>query len=291
MYKEFLMYLKNNDVIRKYEMLFDKVFDFESLLSIDDSNFSIIMSDAFLSPVRLYECINNIKIDDKILDYITNLSNEEAIKYSLRLSVSNISNDEKLKYIKSVCLDNSNTIKYAYSLVVNEDLRRSNRLSKYIELIVNSNIFSAVRMRDLILEKDDADTLELCNLLSKTDKEYIMDNMIRLHNFDSTINPIVLLFSKGEIQSKCAYEVLLNKGKIGDEAYKYAYLIANSVDERRSYDMMLSLLKKHDIDCIFNIEFPIVEDLDTIIKSRDLDKLINYVYSNEDKVKKIRCKN
>lgn len=318
--KKLLLFLRENNVINEYETLFDKVLNFELLFKLKNSDVTdIINSD--MPSVRLYELINNIKIDDSIIDYIYHIKDINIKKYSLRIAVSNvIPKSTKLEYV--LCLSNSNNVRYTYSLIMNDKIRNNENCKKYLDIVSKSNSEVSIQIRDLLFENvflENEKTLDVCKIVSKTNKEYIARYMIELYK-NKVLNKeevkledlSILLYSKGLKQTLYTYELLNDNEFINrDDHILIAFFIATAQHDYQAYNGYIAM-NNEDIKNKDNILTTIIDivnkekeyecnadiNLKNIVKERDLNKLIdalNYIpsdveISSDMKIKKLENK-
>lgn len=314
----FLKYLKDNNIIFEYENLFDKVFDFQKLITLSKKDMDDIFNNSYPT-IRLYEIINNVKIDEKIINYISELKDIKLKKYSLRLAVSNNFNvDDTLKYINTIC--NGKEIassKYAYSLTLNSKVRNNKNCYDYVELVSNTNNEVSIQIRDFLYIKDyidNEDCLPFCKKVSQTNKDYIARYMIDLYqykydnNTKLDVNYIsLLLIPNSNIQAKCVYELLKDdKFLEREDALGCIFLISTTHYDYQAYNaykaIIDGMIKENSYNDLMNIitkEKEIYTDgecnLIDVLNTRDLDKLIdtlslvddNIKLTNNTKVKKV----
>ena len=303
--KKLLLFIRENHVIKEYESLFDKMFDFESLFKLKNSDVSDIVNSDMPS-VKLYELVNNIKIDDNITDYIYHLKDVNFKKYALRIAASNIiNNEDKFEYIRSLCHSkNVNNARYTYSLIMNDSIRNNENCKEYVDIVSKSNSEVSVQIRDLLFENtffENDKILDVCKIVSKADKEYIARYMIELYKnkvlSDEAISLediSVLLYSKGIKQASYTYELLNDDEFINRKDHVLiAFFIANANFDYQAYNGYMAMnnedIKNKDdilttiIDLV-NAEKEYYSDTDInlkeVIKERDISKLLdalNYI--------------
>lgn len=186
-----LNYIKENDIIRIYQMSFDRILDLDllSCLSDDDIN-SIISNNKYESVARLYEKINNTKINSDILNYIYSLTDEKIIRYCLRTSVSNKfdSDFRKKKFIKVIGESNSDVVQYTYG-IANSDLYCNSsdgiKFAKVISKVNKDAILPLIYLVHNPKYRSDSETYSFVNLVKDVEKDYIMEDMVNLFTLDN----------------------------------------------------------------------------------------------------------
>ncbi len=186
-----LNYIKENDIIRIYQMSFDRILDLDllSCLSDDDIN-SIISNNKYESVARLYEKINNTKINSDILNYIYSLTDEKIIRYCLRTSVSNKfdSDFRKKEFIKVIGESNSDVVQYTYG-IANSDLYCNSsdgiKFAKVISKVNKDAILPLIYLVHNPKYRSDSETYSFVNLVKDVEKDYIMEDMVNLFTLDN----------------------------------------------------------------------------------------------------------
>lgn len=216
---ELLNYIKENDIIRIYQMSFDELFDinFISNLSNDDVK-SIIFNNKYECAVKLYEFINNIKINSDILNYIYSLNDEKIIRYCLRMSISKkILNDKlKLEYVEVISKSNSDVVQYTYSLL-NSDLYCNKDDSILFAKIISQMNANALGPLSYLLYdpsyRDDSEIYNFTNLVKDVENDYVIEDMINLFTLDnrpSLSNMSTVMCSKNSNNAYLVSELLKN---------------------------------------------------------------------------------
>lgn len=268
-----LNYIKENDIIRIYQMSFDRILDLDllSCLSDDDIN-SIISNNKYESVARLYEKINNTKINSDILNYIYSLTDEKIIRYCLRTSVSNKfdSDFRKKEFIKVIGESNSDVVQYTYG-IANSDLYCNSsdgiKFAKVISKVNKDAILPLIYLVHNPKYRSDSETYSFVNLVKDVEKDYIMEDMVNLFTLDNRpllSNMSTVMCSRS---SKNAYFVseLLKKPLLNErediiiilmmiamcedvdnvfEAYNY---VLNNITDINLYDNVFERVNKNNI--------------------------------------------
>ena len=254
-------YIEENDIVRLYQMTFDKYLDTKLFSLLNENEINLIINlDKYESIVFLYEKFNNVKIDEEIKKYIYSLSNNEIKRYSLRLSISDEfkTNDRKLDYIKALSESESSAVKFAYGIASTKKYIDSDFGIDYIKLVgkCDDNIMiPLIYFLHSNINIDDNKTLEFVNLLTSVKEEYIATNMISLFKNESIpLSHIsVLMCSKGSAQTYYAHNILKNVTLVDKGvSTNIAFIIATCEDEEKAYKLYLSsidedIIKRDDI--------------------------------------------
>lgn len=188
---ELLNYIKENDIIRIYQMSFDRILDLDLLSCLSDEDINSIMSNnKYESVVRLYEKINNTKINSDILDYIYSLTDEKIIRYCLRTSISNKfdSDFRRKEFIKVLGDSNSDVVQYTYGIANSDLYCNSSDGIKFAKVISKVNKDAIIPLIYLVHDskyRADSETYSFVNLVKDVEKDYIMEDMVNLFTLDS----------------------------------------------------------------------------------------------------------
>ncbi len=282
--KHFLKYLRSNRVIEDYQLLFDRLFDYSTLLELDDESIGKIYEAGDGAPIVLYEQIKHIQIPDNIYSYISSLKSKELQKYAVRMAVGKYNSEDSLRYIMSVCEGKSiSSSRYAYSIAVNDKLDKVDNKLEYIDLVANSDEDTSIQMRDLILENgflEKEDNLALLRAISP-EKEYVARYMIKLYSESKSMNNVpIISFAIGETQARYTYELLRNKKVMEqDNSILLAILVAQSeVDDGYK---VITLVRDNDCDNLYERSRKLLDreeqdiDIDELFKSGNLSKIIS----------------
>lgn len=250
-------YIEENDIVRLYQMTFDKYLDTNLFSSLNDNEINLIINlDKYESIVFLYEKFNNVKIDEEIKKYIYSLSNNEIKRYSLRFSISDEfkTNDRKLDYIKALSESESSTVKFAYGIASNKKYIDSDFGIDYVKLVgkCDDNIMiPLIYFLHSNINIDDSNTFDFVNLLTSVKEEYIATNMISLFKNESIplLHISVLKCSKGSAQTYYAHNILKNVTLVDKGvSTNIAFIIATCEDEEKAYKLYLSSIDEDVID-------------------------------------------
>jgi len=204
--RRLLEHLKKHQIIQKYQLIFDKYFKEELLLKISDSEINeIICDNEYKSVVRLYEIVNDTKINDDILNNIYSLDDFEIIRYCLRLSISNDFDDDnkKYEYLKALSKSNSEVVRYAYGVASSKQFIDKIDGIKYVKMIGNCNDDIALILmyflhNNNIMNREDAyqitSLIAQCNDEEKVYKAYIItldEDSITSDNFYELIKNVI----------------------------------------------------------------------------------------------------
>lgn len=242
-------YIEENDIVRLYQMTFDKYLDTKLFSSLNENEINLIINlDKYESIVFLYEKFNNVKINEEIKKYIYSLSNNEIKRYSLRLSISDEfkTNNKKLDYIKALSESESSAVKFAYGIASNKKYIDSDFGIDYVKLVgkCDDNIMlPLIYFLHSNINIDDSNTFEFVNLLTSVKEEYIATNMISLFKNESIpLSHIsVLMCSKGSTQTYYAHNILKNVTLVDKGvSTNIAFIIATCEDEEKAYKLYLS---------------------------------------------------
>lgn len=188
---ELLNYIKENDIIRIYQMSFDRILDLDLLSCLSDEDINSIMSNnKYESVVRLYEKINNTKINSDILDYIYSLTDEKIIRYCLRTSISNKfdSDFRRKEFIKVLGDSNSDVVQYTYGIANSDLYCNSSDGIKFAKVISKVNKDAIIPLIYLVHDpkyRADSETYSFVNLVKDVEKDYIMEDMVNLFTLDN----------------------------------------------------------------------------------------------------------
>lgn len=308
--KRLLNYIKGNDIIKKYQIIFDKYFNFESLLLISDEDVDkIICTDEYFSIINLYEVINDVKIDDDIKQYIHSLEDKEVIKYCLRLSISQeFDNEEKkYEYIKALGKSNRDSVRFAYGIASSKLYIESIDGIDYVRMISGCKGEVALHLIDILHSnkyRNDENFYEFINLVKDTKEAYIAEYMVDLFkNEDSIIERIpvssmaILMCSKGRKQAYYASNILTNDILIEKGlSNSIAFMIAMCEEEEIAHKAYLtimdnSIINNDDIMTIidnlmekennnYNEEINIID----LLKTRNIEEILKILNTIPDNI-------
>lgn len=272
-------YLEENNIVRLYQITFDKYLDTKlfDLLSEDDINL-IINLDKYESMVFLYEKFNNIKIDNQIKKYIYSLENDEIKRYCLRLSISDEFKIEsaKLEYIKVLSESDSNVVKFAYGIASSKQYIDSDFGIDYVKTVgkCSDNIMiPLVYFLHSNIDINDSNTLNFINLLKNVKEDYIAEYMISLFKEHGNIERIplshisVLMCSKGSRQAYYAHNILKNEMLVEKGVSSaIAFIIATCENEEKAHKLYLSSIDENVIkrDDIIDVIYRVSEKYDNL---------------------------
>ena len=306
--KNLLMFIKRYDIVRKYQITFDKYLDLEKLLLIDDKDIDRIMCEnESYSLITLYEIINGVKINDDIKEYISLLDDNEVIRYCLRLSISQeFKNDEeKEEYIKALSESNSDSVRFAYGIASSKLYINSDDGIEYVKMISKCKSDVAIHLIDILHTKsyrEDDELYEFINLVKDAKEGYIAEYMVDLFKNEDTnverpsISSIsILMNSKGRRQAYYASSILTSERLIeSGNSNKLASIIACCEDDEKAKNIYSSILSSDEIDLDSTFLIGEKEQEETInmislLKSRNIDEILN-VLNNIPDNEKIRAK-
>lgn len=273
-------YIEENDIVRLYQMTFDKYLDIKifDLLSEEEINL-IINLDKFEVIVFLYEKFNNIKINDEIKKYIYSLEDGEIKKYCLRLSITDEfkTESDKLNYIKALSESNNDVVKFAYGIASTSQYIDSDIGVEYVKVVgkCNDNIMvPLIYFLHSNIDIDDSNTLEFASLLKNVKEDYIAEYMISLFKNENTnIDRIplshisVLMCSKGSRQAYYAHNILKNEMLVEKGvSSSIAFIIATCEDEEKAHKLYLSSIDENVIkrDDIVDVIYRVSEKYDNL---------------------------
>lgn len=254
--KEFLKYLKKENIIEEYEMLFDRLFDFTDLFKLNRKDISNIIVNKGLSAVRLYEIINKVSIDESLIEMYLN-SCDSIKKYIIRVAISELDLELKKHIIKSfINGNNEDSIKYSYSLITKEKIRNDKYLRDYVSIVSMSKESIAYKMRELIEnEKEESNNISIpfLDILSTVEDVGIADYLVHLYEIKKDSNDIneymALSISSSRENAKNAFIVLTDeKFKDRDDKLYIALVIAASDTEYQSRNGLLEAYRNFDKD-------------------------------------------
>lgn len=214
----FFKYLKDNDIVRKYQIIFDKLFNFDSLELINDKEIAEIMcEDEIKSIVKLYEIVNSVKISEDIKSYIFSLDNIEVMKYCLRLAVniSFYSTDKMKEYIYALGNSNPDVVRYNYGIASSQIYIEKEDGVYFVKEYGKCNERLAFNLLDILYSdcyKDDIYLLEFIKTVREINDKNVIDYincLVEIQNF--SIEKISLKEMIKLIQEK---QKILIKGKI-----------------------------------------------------------------------------
>lgn len=272
--KKLLEYLKNEDIIILYQSSFDKYFDLNKIDLISDKEIdSIICDNKYESVIRLYEVINNVKIDENIKQYICSLSNAKVIRYCLKLAISQdfVNDDLKLEYIKALSLSNEEVVKYTYQVAASKLYNSSDDGIKYVKAAGKCNEVALLSLIHILHSKkysSDDELLPFMNMVKDVDKDYIIDYMIDLFkNEDSNTERIplsymsILISSKGITQASYVNKILIDEELIKrDDISIIALLVSMCEDVDKAYEAYEIIKDNKNNEQLFDIVFDIVNE-------------------------------
>lgn len=183
---DLLKYIKEHDIIRKYQMIFDRLFKYEELEFINDMEArEIICENEYESIVKLYEKVNNEKICDDIKKHIYSLNKPEVIKYCLRLAISKeFDDDEKKKeYIYALSESNEDVIRYAYGIASSKDYIEKKDGIEFVKEMGSCSSYLALSITNILHSKyfiDDEYSLEFIKYLKEIEEESIIEYLTYL---------------------------------------------------------------------------------------------------------------
>lgn len=272
--KKFLKYLKNNNLIKSYEIIFDKYFNYDDILNISQSDaYDIISSNEYCAVIRLYEILNGVYINDELKEKILGFSDKEKIKYALRIAISSLILDEdKLKYIEVLNECRSENIKHSYGILCKKEVLENIHSFDYAKMVGTSNYDVSLLLTNLIFEdsflkKDDSYEFSKC--VSKAESEYTARYMIELYKeFNTPLSFIEKMLNTEDYeQAKYTYKLMSNDDILKrDDALDLINKISISDEPKRDYNEILGI-KERDIGyetCSFN----------EVLKTRNIDKII-----------------
>lgn len=271
-----LSYLKEKDIIRKYQIIFDKYFNYDllNLVNKDEIN-ELISSNEYEAVIKLYEIVNSKKINEDIKLHILSLESPLKIKYSLRLAISNAfnSDEDKTQYISALCESNEDVVRYAYQIANSNLYINSIDGINCVKMVGKCNEEVLLQVLDILHSpkyREDEEFNDFLSLIKDCKEDYIAKYMGDLFkNEDNDLKRVpmssisILLCSKGSKQAYYAYKILSdekirNKGNID----VIALLIAMCDDERiakNTYEIVLDEInlyedypsnKVYDIMCV-----------------------------------------
>lgn len=256
--KNFFKFLKDNDIIMKYQIVFNRVLSYEELLAINEEDINKIISGSQIDAViKLYEVINSIEVNQNIKEYILSLDSDEKIKYCLRLAVfDNFDNDlDKMNYVKALNESNEDVVKYAYNIAMSPLYKDTTDRIDYIKMIGKSKeecILSALDILYNPIYRKDEDLYEFMELVSLAKEDYIVEYMKYLFIEKERI-PMsyirTLLCSKGSKQAYYTYKILNDEKALKkDNIDVIAMLIATCEDEnlKNKYETLIYDLNMED---------------------------------------------
>lgn len=213
--KKLLKYLKDKDIARKYQIIFDRLFNYESLELITDKEASKIMCEnEYESIIRLYEVVNNVKLDEDIKNYIYSLNKPEVIKYSLRLLVSkDFHDDEKKKeYIYALSESCEESIRYAYGIASSKAYINKEDGIEFVKEIGSCNEYIALNLINIVHSEhfiNDKNLLKFIKMVKDIEDESIIEYIRCLFENEyfsrermSLDNMIEILESKQKVMKK-----------------------------------------------------------------------------------------
>lgn len=309
--KKLLKYIKEYDIVRKYQIIFDKYLDFEKLLLIEDKDLNRVMcNNEYYSLLGLYEIINGIKINDEIKEFICLLDNTEVKKYCLRLSTLQDfdSDEEKFKFIKALSESDSDSVRFTYGVASSKLYINSDDGISYVNMISKCKSDVAIHLLEILHSKkyrEDNDLYEFVNIVKDAKDGYIAEYMVDLFkNEDSPLERIsifniaILMNSKGRRQAYYAKNVLTNEKLIENGiSERIAKILVSCEDEGKTSKIYSSILDdKINLDEIINsLNVDNEEEINiiTLFKMRNIDeilKVLNNIPDNEQIRVKIKVK-
>lgn len=244
-FNKLLKYIKENDIVVKYQTIFDRFFSYETLYLISEEEIEEIISlDIYESVIKLFEVLNSVKIPDNIKKYILSIDDFEILKYCLRLSVCKNFDDEnkKFEYIKALGESKSESVRYAYGVASSKLYINSDDGVKYVEEIGKCNSDIIIPIIDILHNRkcrNDDELFNFLELVKEVKEEYIAEYMSKLfkneYDYENRV-PLsyisVLLSSKGSNQAFYAYSILTNEKMLKrDDVSLIALIVAMSDDE------------------------------------------------------------
>jgi len=309
--KNLLKYIKKYDIVRKYQITFDKYLDFEKLLLIDDKDVDrIIGNNEYYSLIDLYENINGIKIYNEIKEYVCLLDDNEVIRYCLRLSTLDCFNteEEKLEYIKALSMSSSDSVRFAYGVASSKLYINTKDGIEYVKMISECKRDVAIHLLEVLHSKkyrEDVDLYEFISIIKDAKEGYIAEYMVDLFkNEDSPIerpsisNISILMNSKGRRQAYYAKSVLINEKLIENgTSESIAKILVSCEDELIANKIYSDILNNQvNIDEIFKTVNNAKEeniDVVSLLKLRNIDEILRVLSTipdNEQIVEKIKVK-
>lgn len=307
--KEFLKFLKKENIINEYENLFDKIFDFSELLKLSKEDISTIVSNKELSAVRLYEKINKVKLDDTLIDKFIE-SNDGIKKYVIRVLISDIEFKEDI--INSFMHgNNEDSVRYSYSLTTKEKFKNDENLRDYVRIISKCNKEVAYQIREFIeneKENNKEISIEFLHLISTIENPEISDYLFRLYDlkgFNSINEYMVLSLSNDSENAKNAFIAITDdKLKTRDDIIFVALSLATADTPELSRKGLLEAYKNYDkddlIEKVTKVLNGIVDgngtlSLKDVLKNGNMDEILfslstldNYSLINENTKVKVK---
>ena len=251
--KEFLKFLKKENIINEYENLFDKIFDFSELLKLSKEDISTIVFNKELSAVRLYEIINKVKLDDTLIDKFIE-SDDSIKKYVIRVLVSDIEYKEDIidSFMNG---NNEDSVRYSYSLTTKEMFKNDENLRDYVRIISKCNKEVAYQIREFVeneKENNKEIPIEFLHLISTIENPEISDYLFRLYDlkgFNNINEYMVLSLSNDSENAKNAFIVITDdKLKTRDDMIFVALSLATADTPELSRKGLLEAYKYYDKD-------------------------------------------
>lgn len=298
--KNLLNHIKKYDLVRKYQLTFDKYFDFEKLLLIDDKDIDrIIGNNEYYSLIELYEIINGIKINNEIKEYICLLDDNEVIKYCLRLSTLDDfnSDEEKCEYVKALSESNSDSVRFTYGVASSKLYINSTDGLLYVKMISKCKSDVLVHLIDILHTKkyrEDEEFFEFINIVKDTKEGYIAEYMVDLFRNEDTqlerisiSNMAILMASKGRRQAYYAKNILTNeKLTHNGTSESIAKVLVSCDDEENAYKIYSSILNNkmnvEEISNIVNKEKNERVNVTTLFKTRNIDEILRILNTMPD---------
>jgi len=309
--KNLLNHIKKYDLVRKYQLTFDKYFDFEKLLLIDDKDVDrIIGNNEYYSLIELYEIINSIKINNEIKEYICLLDDNEVIKYCLRLSTLDDfnSDEEKCEYVKALSESNSDSVRFTYGVASSKLYINSEDGLLYVKMISKCKSDVLVQLIDILHTKkyrEDEEFFEFINIVKDAKEGYIAEYMVDLFKNEDTqlerlsiSNMALLMASKGRKQAYYAKNILTNeKLTHNGTSESIAKILVSCEDEEKAYNIYSSILNDkislNEIANIVNDDRDEKVNIIALFKSRNIDEILrvlNTIPDNEQIKRKIKVR-
>ena len=316
--KDLLRYIRDNELIKKYFILFEKKLQLKDLINISDSDAKRIYcsSNERIALIKMYEIINKCFFPKNIVEYIINIDSDEIFKYSIKALKSNMNDDKKLKYIKAASSGYSNiSSRYAFGLITDAKLKENSE--ELIKMVAKAKDKVSLYLRNILFNESvafDENIESYVKLIYLDNKDFHAKYATRLIENDEIRKDenckyyiSAIMAGTGHVQTKCVYDYLLNeKCRNSNDSLIIALEIASAKEDYQAirakcYAMQDEVIgKKETVSKVceiikeeLNYKFEKETTVGELIEKNDLNELLvslSSVSKNENITEKTKVK-